>query len=245
MYYKILRSDLTHNGFVYKEGLNILKEPFFNDDFCGPGGLYFTDHHNMFKWLTLYDPLSINDIYIAEVELLADSQIVKMDDKFKTDKFILKNIQTFSNFLDANLQYLPSFIKNIKKIGWDFILFTSYDINRRLSILSADDCKKAVEYDPTTLEFIDANKQTPELCIKAIKKDPNVIFYIKDLGKILKAIKPANEKIVYISNHISACNILNRSLDTLSGTHDFILIFNNLSPITICLSAPLNRIRSD
>ena len=68
MYYKILRSDLTHNGFVYKEGLNVLDGPFNSDPCCKPGGLFFVEDLYIFCWLTMYTS-DINDIYIADVKL--------------------------------------------------------------------------------------------------------------------------------------------------------------------------------
>jgi hypothetical protein len=225
MYYKILRSNLIHNGFVYKEGLNVLSEQFSYDIMCGPGGLYFTEDLYIFTWLTMYDPRNINDIYIAEVELTNDSQIVRMENKLKTDKFILKNIQTFGKFLDKNPHYILGLIRYIKYSGCQ--LLSSYDLNDWTSKLSDDSYRKAIDIDPSLLEFIEADKQTPDMCIKAIRKNPKNIFHVKDLAKILKAIKPENEKIIYISTHITARNILDRRN---GGTYNFILMFNDSSP---------------
>ena len=48
-YYKVVRKNHNHNGFIYKKGLNVLNEP-FNDDpnaSCVGGRLYFTDYENL------------------------------------------------------------------------------------------------------------------------------------------------------------------------------------------------------
>ena len=45
-YFKITNATETHNGFCYKDGLNILDKEFEEQGSCVPGGLYFTtiDH---------------------------------------------------------------------------------------------------------------------------------------------------------------------------------------------------------
>jgi hypothetical protein len=54
LYYKITNKDEIHNGYKYKDGLNIL-EGDFNEDIkqdCVNGGLYFTtaDHiHEIYE----------------------------------------------------------------------------------------------------------------------------------------------------------------------------------------------------
>ena len=88
-FYKLLNPDFTHNGFVYKEGLNELpaSEPFNPNPACGPGGLYCADESSIWKWLRIYN--YHRDLLIAEVTLCPDSQVVSMPDKYKTNKFIL------------------------------------------------------------------------------------------------------------------------------------------------------------
>ncbi len=50
-YVKVLRSDLTHNDYKYKVGLNKDKLPFNPTGSCKPGGLYFTTFANVMNFL--------------------------------------------------------------------------------------------------------------------------------------------------------------------------------------------------
>ena len=64
MYFKITNKDENHNGFQYADGLNVLIEK-FNDDSnqsCCPGGLYFTNAANIFKFLNY-------GVYLREITL--------------------------------------------------------------------------------------------------------------------------------------------------------------------------------
>ena len=41
-YYKITNEAENHYGYQYKDGLNVLEEPFNEKPVCRKGGLYFT-----------------------------------------------------------------------------------------------------------------------------------------------------------------------------------------------------------
>ena len=100
-YYKILRSNMTHHGFVYKEGLNIDTEPFDKTPACG-GGLFFSDAQNILAFVN-YGNL------IAEVEVPDGTKIVQVDDKYKAHSIVLKNIKpiwtvdTFKYFIEESI----------------------------------------------------------------------------------------------------------------------------------------------
>ena len=66
-YYKITNEQEIHNGFVYKDGLNILVENFNNDteQWCVPGGFYFTTIENIPRYYSY-------GINIREVRLPLD-----------------------------------------------------------------------------------------------------------------------------------------------------------------------------
>ena len=55
-YVKLIRKDRTHNGLVFKEGFNCLKETEIFDERpeCGPGGLYFCKEEDFKYWVDLY-----------------------------------------------------------------------------------------------------------------------------------------------------------------------------------------------
>jgi len=87
-YYKVTNEDECHNGYQYKDGLNILEEE-FNDNpehSCVPGGFYFTDYEYLPEFLNY-------GIFIREVSIPEDARVVKdpQGDKWRTDKIIFGN----------------------------------------------------------------------------------------------------------------------------------------------------------
>ena len=88
-YYKITNKSENHYEFQYKDGLNVLIEP-FNDnpgDSCCEGGLYFTDIKNILKFVSF-------GCYVREVFLPLDDPDFKMvkdpsNDKWRANKIIL------------------------------------------------------------------------------------------------------------------------------------------------------------
>lgn len=100
-YYKILRSDMTHHGFKYQEGLNIDTESFDETPDCG-GGLFFSDVQNILSFVN-YGKL------IAEIEVPDGTKIVQVEDKYKAHAIVLKNIKpiwtvdTFKYFIEEGI----------------------------------------------------------------------------------------------------------------------------------------------
>ena len=100
-YYKILSSDMTHHGFVYKEGLNIDTKPFDETPNCG-GGLFFSNAQNILSFVN-YGKL------IAEIEVPDGTKIVQVEDKYKAHAIVLKNIRpiwtvdTFKYFIEEGI----------------------------------------------------------------------------------------------------------------------------------------------
>jgi hypothetical protein len=86
MYIKILSEDLKHNGFQYKEGLNVDTIPFNPTGSCLPGGLYFTDEKYLLDFLGY-------GTKIADVEIPSNAKVYRDGNKWKADKIILKNIR--------------------------------------------------------------------------------------------------------------------------------------------------------
>ena len=112
VFYKILRSDLVHHGFKYQLGLNIDTQLFNPSGSCKSGGLYFTDIKNILDFLDYGEQ-------IALIEVPDDSQIYTENDKFKADKFIIKNI------IDDEREILKLFKINPLKPQSDICLFAA------------------------------------------------------------------------------------------------------------------------
>ena len=95
LYYKALRKDLQHFNFTYKLGTNILKEPFDSSPDCSAGALYMCDLQDIEQWIDLYDDIK----YIATIKLFPDSSVIKLYQKYKTDKFEIIKITEITEFL--------------------------------------------------------------------------------------------------------------------------------------------------
>ena len=95
LYFKITNSAENHHNFQYVNGLNVLKDK-FNDDpseSCCPGGLYFTNAENIFKFLDY-------GIYLREITLPTenpDFRLVADDDKWRANMIILGERRDLSN----------------------------------------------------------------------------------------------------------------------------------------------------
>lgn len=133
-YYKITNKNECHNGYQYKDGLNVLNEP-FNDnpeDSCCPGGFYFTDYDNLLSFLDY-------GIWIREVKIPEDARVIKdkSGDKWRTDKIILLNryhiYNDFEkwfdkerfNYKDYSI-YLATYFYEYFDIWWDKDKFDYY-----------------------------------------------------------------------------------------------------------------------
>ena len=89
IWFKITNENEYHNDHQYQTGLNVLNKK-FNDDAkksCSPGGLYFTDIKNIFKFLN-------HGIYLREITLPTDDPEFMMiqdpdGDKWRANKIIL------------------------------------------------------------------------------------------------------------------------------------------------------------
>ncbi len=90
-FYKILRQDLTHNGFVYQLGLNVDTQPFQPNAHCS-GGLYFSDLEHI-VWYLDYGDL------VARVAVPPEARwIQEAPGQFKADRIILIDLQPWKDW---------------------------------------------------------------------------------------------------------------------------------------------------
>lgn len=98
MLVKVLNDNMTHFGFKYTFGLNILKEQLnINESIAvGPGGLYYCD-------IQYLDSHIYRGDFVCVVEIPNDATIIPLESAFglkyfRTDKLILTNqIYRFDN----------------------------------------------------------------------------------------------------------------------------------------------------
>jgi hypothetical protein len=120
---KITNENEIHHGYQYKDGLNILQQPFQKEGSCVPGGFYYTDEKNLRHFYNY-------GIWIRCIEVPPDALIVKDPNetcgvKWRCDKIILKekyplyDLNTIKKF---NLYISKYYIEQVCILGKTDIL---------------------------------------------------------------------------------------------------------------------------
>ena len=156
---KILSDNLTHNGFTYKQGLNIDTNDFNPNGECQSGGLYFCD-----IWLSyLYLRFGNKFAYVIVPD---DARVYIEENKFKSDKLILNEIFSLTNlhlFSDNNFIRLA-----IRQNGCAL---------QYIKEQTEEICKLAVQQHGSALQFV--KKQTEEICKLAVQRDSRALQFVK------------------------------------------------------------------
>lgn len=84
-FYKITNYTENHNGFQYKNGLNIDTQPFGQDDFCA-NGLYFYDLQYLWRYRNM--GVNVRKITLPEDAVYLEEEFHDMK-KYKANKIIL------------------------------------------------------------------------------------------------------------------------------------------------------------
>ncbi len=158
---KILSENLKHHGFQYKEGLNVDTVPFQPYGSCQPGGLYYTT----LRYLGVYYRYGTK---IAAVKIPADALTYADPDrtKCKADRIILENI--------IPIQYHPCW--QYADLCEELVKFNGM-LLEHIKDKSLKCCINALKETYVGFEFVD--KQTPELCMFALKKNGSNIKFMK------------------------------------------------------------------
>jgi hypothetical protein len=170
--------------YTYKLGLNISPDTFNSNLELQYGGFYFTDFNNIHKYFNNFE----NHTIVGEIELVTTSQVINKNDKYKTDKFILKNIMYISQFIEKhNLIFLClndnsrslKFVKETNQtleICQAAVLSNPYSLEYA-KIQTEEMCLTAVQRNFQTFRFV--IKQTPKICLEIIKNAPLLVYEIK------------------------------------------------------------------
>ena len=93
IYYKVTNQLECHHGYQYRDGLNVLTEPFAETGSCVPGGFYFTDLAHVPKFLKY-------GVYVREVRIPPESRVVRDGlNKWRTDQLWLGHRWELEDFL--------------------------------------------------------------------------------------------------------------------------------------------------
>lgn len=197
-YYKFITEKngvLQNRDFVYKEGLNTI------DNFdcaleCTPNALYFTDQDNIHEFIEYGNVL-------YRVSYPEDAQVVKFDNKCKTDKLVLEERITDFDFLqdiycrragegNTFLCWIPEEHRTYEVCAklneLPYILRDIYD-----KYITYELCMDAVKSYGISIRYVPERFKSYELCLKAIETYDHALHYIPDTIKTyefcLKAIQ--------------------------------------------------------
>ena len=163
---KLLRRSKVHNGFRFKKGLNILREPFNSWPNCDGGGLYYCKNSDIITWLFLYDDLG----WLADVKNPPDAQIVKMPYKLKADKIILSNFRRITQ--ETWLQSLPDaeFMKWLKRNNCYPENLRKEAFQKWLATKSEEFHVRALRITPYYILYLPQASFTERICLTVIRK---------------------------------------------------------------------------
>lgn len=195
LFYRITNELELHRGFQYQTGVNIDHLPFDSTGECIGGGLYFTELNKMAIWIE-----SPSSVYIRQVEIMDDSFVHIQRNKFKADKFILRERVLIEDF---ELWNDPEFcLHTVTLNGWLLKYVKTQTPETCLAAVMANGyalqhvkeqteeiCLESVKSYPFTLKFV--NKQTEEMCLTAVKQSPYTFKYVhnKTEAICLEAVK--------------------------------------------------------
>lgn len=202
---KLLHGSMTHYGFRWKEGLNVLRGPFNYDASCGPGGLYYCNAKDVKHHVEYMDPL-----WIADVTIPNNAKTVHMKTKSKSDQVILSNVRYIdswsalddTDYASSLFSYIPEHKKTldicleaVKKDGWALMhvpedkktieIYLEAVKQNGLSLCEVPEdkktleiCLEAVTRDAWALQYVPEDKKTVEICLKAVKRHGCSLKYV-------------------------------------------------------------------
>ena len=190
-YVKLIRKDRTHNGLLFQEGLNCLKETETFDERreCGPGGLYFCKEEDFGYWICMYK----EDLgYVATVTLCPDSNCVAMDSqhKLKADRFLLGPFQPIEKFWTSErakhvvqqdggaLQFVPV-EHQTAELCLEAVQQNGYALQVvPLEHRTTDICLSAVQNNGYAIQFVPVEHRTATLCVAAVQQNGCALRFI-------------------------------------------------------------------
>ena len=184
---KVLSDDLKHYTYQYKLGLNKIEdnnETFIPEGECKKGGLYFCNMACFLDFLDFGNKMAI-------LEIPNDAQIYIEKFKFKTDRFIIKEIIELKNFYideyynDKDLKeivfYRPKmfeFIKNKTEELYKVVLRGDGNYFKDIKEQTEEICIMACARNGYNLEYV--KEQTEKICLAACKAAPYSLQLVKN-----------------------------------------------------------------
>ncbi len=165
-YVKILHESMKHYNFEYKLGLNTDHIPFNPSGSGEPGGLYFTNLDNFYKFLG-YGNL-IADVTVPEgVKIYGDP----VGDIWKAPSIIISNIRKISELPQWN--DLSFWLAIVQKNGYDLKLVPD-------EFKTAEIYLGAVQQNEAAIRDIPNRLQTNELYLAAVRRNGRSLTYVPE-----------------------------------------------------------------
>lgn len=200
---KLTNIEEIHNGFIYKDGWNILEEKFNSTGKCNKGGLYVCEEKYILYWKTILNTVR----YVRSVFIPDDALIYVENNKYKCDKLYLGSRIDIKDFYFKSTKikfymfnpFLIQYYKNQTKEISIAIVKQYGIILEFIRKQSEEICVEAVKQNGFALEFV--KEQTHIICLEAVKQNGNVLKYvIKQTYDIcLEAIKQNAYSIEYLN----------------------------------------------
>lgn len=208
-FYKLTTEDNRHNGFEYKEGLNIC--PDWDPDATCSMGLYFTDSENWYNWVQYNDKKMF---WIWDCEPLNGEFVRESRGKYKAAKIILTNRRTIKEYLQSIgtpydiVKIHPQFIKYIDNPSDELIQHLIIDNKNHLDKVyslmmfiksPSQEIQEAVlsKYGPAAFQYIqNPSEETRNMYNQQI----DYLSKLEDVDEQKQYIRKSIHNIKYINN---------------------------------------------
>ena len=169
----------NHNGFQFKNGLNVDCIPFNIKSECSPGGIYFCRLDNFTKYINYGGLL----MYFIRIVNIPDSAQIfeESNGKYKSDKIILSDRMAI--FRNNELCMIA-----VKQNG---------DMLKYIERQTPENCLIAVQQNGYALQHV--KQQTHEICLVAIKQNKYAFLLIQYDGTLLEFVKIQTPELCLIA----------------------------------------------
>jgi hypothetical protein len=160
-FYKLLSADRCHNGFRYKEGLNVDTKPFVAFGECYGSGLYFTSFEHIPYWYTG------QWTWIADVTVPTGACVHAEPRSWKASQLVLSKIRPLSEFF-AELDE-ATLCQALSRNG----VLLEHVRNQTDAA-----CMAAVLHDRWALHYV--RNQTNAICMATVQRDGMGLCHVRN-----------------------------------------------------------------
>lgn len=161
-FYKLTNFGELHNGFQFKDGLNIDTVEFRPVGECKAGGIYFTEENKINRWAGIHR-------YYRMVTIPDDARVYVENNKFKADKLILGARHDMTEQEMIMLRF--------RLLGREFEEYISESLFALLKDPPEEFCEEVLGKNGRLLKYM--TKQTDAMRLIAMKENIESIEFVK------------------------------------------------------------------